>query len=254
MDRSSWQNKFQVLEGISEHTAMTSDNSFGLLFKMEGKRPTMVYFKPLNDSFIDEVYALDRPLLVNFDREFIEEDDAEYALDVMALFNRSPFLRLDTADGANALKKILELLLAEYHGPSPSYIMLKSLVKVLFLQLIRIANQGFLLQEIDQKRVYQFLELMETHFMEWRKAEMYSDEMGIGPKRLNQILKSKLGLTANQIMDQRILTEAKRKLMEGGHTIKEIAFLLGFESLSSFSRFFKKMEGQSPSQYRALYS
>lgn len=119
MDRSSWQNKFQVLEGISEHTAMTSDNSFGLLFKMEGKRPTMVYFKPLNDSFIDEVYALDRPLLVNFDREFIEEDDAEYALDVMALFNRSPFLRLDTADGANALKKILELLLAEYHGPRP---------------------------------------------------------------------------------------------------------------------------------------
>ena len=119
MDRSNWRNKFQVLEGISENTRMTSDNSFGLLFKMEGKRPTVVYFKPLNDSFIDEVYALDKPLLVNFDREFIEEDDTEYALDVMSLFNRSPFLRLDTANSANTLKKILELLLAEYYGPLP---------------------------------------------------------------------------------------------------------------------------------------
>ena len=128
--------------------------------------------------------------------------------------------------------------------------MLKTLLKVLLLHLIRYQNDGFLEQDLNQKRVFQFLELMETHFLNETNPKFYAHEIGIGLKRLNQILKEKLNLTAKQVIQQRQITEAKRKLVRSEVSTKELAFELGFGSLSSFSRFFKKKVGVNPSVYK----
>jgi len=95
-----------------------------------------------------------------------------------------------------------------------------------------------------------FLELMEIHFLEKTNTSFYADKIGISSKRLNQILKEKLNLRAKQIIQQRQITEAKRRLVRSEITIKELAFILGFDSMSSFSRFFKKHIGVSPSVFR----
>lgn len=97
--------------------------------------------------------------------------------------------------------------------------------------------------------MFDFLELMETSFLKETKANYYAKELGITEKRLNQILTEKLNLTAKQIIQQRQITEAKRQLVKSEITIKELAFELGFESFSSFSRFFKKHTGVSPSKF-----
>ncbi|WP_368667559.1 helix-turn-helix domain-containing protein [Ancylomarina sp. 16SWW S1-10-2] len=46
------------------------------------------------------------------------------------------------------------------------------------------------------------------------------------------------------------MTEAKRRLLKREITTKELAFVLCFDSISSFSRFFKKNVGVSPSIFR----
>ena len=49
--------------------------------------------------------------------------------------------------------------------------------------------------------------------------------------------------------------ERARKLLEDGDLrVSEVAFMVGFQSLSQFNRVFKKFSGRSPTQYRALRS
>ena len=91
---------------------------------------------------------------------------------------------------------------------------------------------------------------METSFLKETTTDYYANQIGISSKRLNQILKEKLKRTAKQIIQQRLLTEAKRKLIKGDVSTKELSFNLGFDSISSFSRFFKKNVGVSPSVFK----
>lgn len=50
----------------------------------------------------------------------------------------------------------------------------------------------------------------------------------------------------------RIRVEKARDLLQDRHLrISEIAFIVGFQSLSQFNRVFKKLSGRSPTQYRA---
>ncbi|MEP2237673.1 MAG: helix-turn-helix domain-containing protein [Maribacter sp.] len=92
------------------------------------------------------------------------------------------------------------------------------------------------------------------NFAIWKKYQtsQFSHCSSLVVKYLNQVRQDKLGLTAKQIIQQRQITEAKRKLIKSEITTKELAFELGFESISSFSRFFKKNVGVSPTQFKAL--
>ena len=56
----------------------------------------------------------------------------------------------------------------------------------------------------------------------------------------------------SQIIKDRLVLEAKRKLKFSNKTVREIAFELGFEDPAYFSRLFSKNAGVSPAQYRQL--
>lgn len=250
MAREVWENKIQIIEEPDQKTKMLSVNSFGIYFELSPEKTLGIHFKPLNESFKNQTFDSQNGTLINFERDLIEEDDIEYALDVMSLFNRSPQLVLNISKQVKQVQQVMLLITEEYNNPNSSYIMLKTLLKLMFLNLIRFQNKDFLGQDQNQKRIFQFLELMETSFLKQTASTYYAAEIGISEKRLNQILKEKLDMTAKQIIQQRQITEAKRRLIKSEITIKELAFLLGFDSFSSFSRFFKKAVGESPSTYR----
>ncbi|WP_349663187.1 helix-turn-helix domain-containing protein [Cellulophaga lytica] len=248
MPVTNLKHKIKIEKSLTKKTTMLSGNSFGIYFCLTADYNAVVYFKPLNDFFPDTAFEVKKGILLNFERDLIEEDDVEYALDVMTLFNKQPQLVLKTPKQVAKVKNAINLVVEEYNTAA-SYIMMKTLLKVLLLSLIRIGNENFIAQDLKQKRVFDFLELMETSFLKETKANYYAKELGITEKRLNQILTEKLNLTAKQIIQQRQITEAKRQLVKSEITIKELAFELGFESLSSFSRFFKKHTGVSPSKF-----
>lgn len=249
MNKEFANKKIQIIQNFESNTELFSGNSMGIYFKFDSESNLKIYFKPLNEVFKPDVFT-NNGVLLNFERELIDEDDVEYALDVFSLFNKYPQFELTERLKVEQIKKVFQLLKDELYSSEMSYIMLKTLLKVLLLHLIRYQNQSFLEQDLNQKRVFQFLELMETHFLEHTNADFYADEIGISMKRLNQILKEKLNLTAKQIIQQRQITEAKRSLVRSEITTKELAFKLGFDSISSFSRFFKKHIGVSPSVFR----
>ncbi|GLU45395.1 helix-turn-helix domain-containing protein [Allomuricauda sp. NBRC 101325] len=191
-------------------------------------------------------------VLISFKRELLEGDLKEFLLDVFRMFNiQGEFSCLQVnQQTSEGLSSVFDLLVEEYEKEGEQLIMLKALLKVFLLKLIQLKEEHFTKQDINEKRIYEFMLLLETNYVEERTAEYYASNLGISAKRLNQILKDKLNKTAMQLIHDRILLEAKRQIIHSENTIKEIAFNLGFKDRSYFSRFFKQHSGQTAQEFQ----
>ncbi|TKC09703.1 helix-turn-helix domain-containing protein [Pedobacter frigoris] len=83
--------------------------------------------------------------------------------------------------------------------------------------------------------------------------EQYAEKLKISTETLNQLCKGETGLTAKQLQLDLKITEAKRLLLYSSLNTSEIAFKLGFEDNSYFSRIFKKKTNISPANFREKY-
>ncbi|SHJ91434.1 AraC-type DNA-binding protein [Arenibacter nanhaiticus] len=191
-------------------------------------------------------------VLISFKQELLEGDLKEFLLDVFRMFNvQGEFSCLQVnEETAKGLVDVYQLLEEEYKKETINLIMLKALLKVFLLKLIQLKEEHFTLQDINEKRVYEFMLLLEDNYQEKRNADFYAEQIGISAKRLNQVLKEKLDKTAVQIIHDRLIQEAKRQIIHSENTIKEIAYNLGFKDQSYFSRFFKAQAEQTPQEFQ----
>ncbi len=95
-----------------------------------------------------------------------------------------------------------------------------------------------------------FKKLVDHKYMDWHKVGEYAEGIHISSKHLSQTVKSITGKSAKQIIQDRLILEAKRLLLHTNLTIKEIAYRIGFEEPLHFSSFFKKKVGVSASEFR----
>jgi len=191
-------------------------------------------------------------VLISFKRELVEGDLKEFLLDVFRIFNiQGEFSCLQLNQQTSAgLASVFQLLLEEYEKKEMQLVMIKALLKVFLLKLIQLKEEHFTRQDINEKRIYEFMLLLEMNYLNERTADFYADKLGISAKRLNQILKEKLDKTAVQLIHDRVVLEAKRQIIHSENTIKEIAFNLGFKDSSYFSRFFKQLTRQTPQEFQ----
>jgi len=78
----------------------------------------------------------------------------------------------------------------------------------------------------------------------------YADEMAVTSDYLNKTVKNLTGKTAKDHIQSKLITEAKRSLLFSNISNKELAYELGFEESAHFNNFFKKITGQTPSEFR----
>lgn len=96
-----------------------------------------------------------------------------------------------------------------------------------------------------------FRELLNQHYVQWHKVSEFAEAMNISPDYLNNVVKSNIGKTAKELINQRIVLEAKRLGLHTSLSTKEIAYQLGYDDPSHFSKFFKKETTQSFSEFRS---
>ncbi len=77
-----------------------------------------------------------------------------------------------------------------------------------------------------------------------------ADRLNISAGYLTDLLKQESGKTALEHIHIYLIAEAKNKLMGEDQSVSEIAYALGFENLSYFSRLFKKEVGMSPNVFK----
>jgi AraC-like DNA-binding protein len=94
-----------------------------------------------------------------------------------------------------------------------------------------------------------------------RFIEQHSDEeislaklakaININPTHLSEKFKHVTGVNFVDYVARTRFDKARKLLTDGDVRISEIAFEVGFQSLSQFNRVFKRLSGKSPTAYRA---
>lgn len=133
--------------------------------------------------------------------------------------------------------------------------MLVMLLKRLIIVVTRLARSTYMPREQQPEErfntIRRFNLLVETHFREQHSVSYYADRMNKSPKTLSNVFALYNHKTPLQVIQERILIEARRLLYYTDKPAKQITFELGFEDSAYFSNFFKRHTGQSPQEFRS---
>ena len=117
-------------------------------------------------------------------------------------------------------------------------------------------QQGFteVKKGADLDHVMLFKDLLEQQFCRQKRVSSYAQQMHVTEKRLNQATSKVLGKSPKQMINERILLEAKRLLAHTNESVKEIGFELGFEEPTNFIKYFRKHHNITPVEFREGFS
>lgn len=96
-----------------------------------------------------------------------------------------------------------------------------------------------------------YKDLIDKNFRKERQVQAYASELGVSPNYLNVLTRKHLGKSALEMINGRVILEVKRMLIRTDCGVSEIAYCLGFNELSYFTRFFKHHTGVTPLEFRA---
>lgn len=98
--------------------------------------------------------------------------------------------------------------------------------------------------------LFNFRKLINEHYTQMRLPKEYAALLYITPNHLNALCNDLLGMSAGEVIRERILLEARRLLVNMDTSISEIAYRLNFADNSYFTKFFKKYAGMTPEDFR----
>jgi AraC family transcriptional activator of pobA len=113
--------------------------------------------------------------------------------------------------------------------------------------------------EISGKTVTRFIEEIDQYVASGLlsikglpSVHYLAERLNISPGYLTDLLKQESGKTALEHIHIYLISEAKNRLKSEDHSVSEIAYALGFENLSYFSRLFKKEVGTTPVLFKKM--
>ncbi|MED5608334.1 transcriptional regulator, AraC family [Pseudomonas delhiensis] len=153
------------------------------------------------------------------------------------------------------LSTLFESIEREYTRQEPGReLMLRSLVSALLVWLgrrhLQASHAASATPDRGREHLQAFRRLVEQRFREHLPIERYAERLGISAAHLNALCRRLAGASALQLINQRLLLEAKRNLVYTDMTVQEVSDQLGFSEPAYFSRFFKRGTGQSPRAFR----
>ncbi|MEM6995133.1 MAG: helix-turn-helix domain-containing protein [Myxococcota bacterium] len=163
-----------------------------------------------------------------------------------------PFVDV-AGQAAETLAHLLEMMRHEQLRDAPSWAMTQSLLCA-FLLTIHRARQGgrSAAPPVLDDRVRRLVAKIDRNYLVHRSTSFYAKDVGLTPKRINELVRGAMGKTIAQLIGDRIILQAKRELRFTGRSVKEIAHALAYEDPAYFSRFFRRHTGMTPRAFREL--
>lgn len=245
---------------FGEHSINHRIDFYAIIWFTEDQHEHFIDFEPFpirkNLVYLiaeKQVHAIPSHSLPNA-RVIVFSSDFFYSIEEIQL--RQLFLPFENegiqipAEMVTPLESLFSLILLEYHGSS-DFNLLSKYTATLLLHLYRFSSRPLSAVSNRDSRMVRLLQLIQLHFKEQKPVSFYAQQIGLTPKRINEILKEVAEVTISQLCHQLLLLESKRMLFNEALSIKEIAYQLSFSDQSYFSRFFKKYTSTTPEKFRA---
>ena len=193
--------------------------------------------------------------LFHFNDAFLSQHEFDRDLWMQyQLFNElsSPLIEPDAGDLSH-LEQLRSLILLELGDEAYNYrSQVYHLFQVLLLKIERIKrshHEDISPSDAGFKTVVQFRALIDRDMNQSKKVVDFARELGISAKSLTNLTKRFLNQTPAEIIAEQKVIEAKRLLSNTSLSIKEIAYKLGFDQATYFTKYFKKLEGITPKAF-----
>ena len=170
----------------------------------------------------------------------------------------APILIPMKVHGHSSLINFLDQLTNEYRARRPGRSQaIRALIDLCLTWILRAADNP-LEEEVSalrpsrsEKRLATFFDLVEENYCgDWGPSK-YADKIGVSTAQLTRDCRSLDGRSPLEIIHDRLLKQANRKLAYTQWSIAQISDALGFSDVGYFSRFYKRKTGKTPSEYRS---
>jgi AraC-like DNA-binding protein len=216
-------------------------------------KPDTFYFTIPQQVHLKEEMKPMQGFALRFNEEFLQLEENRGLRELPLLQNQAGGheLRLTAAD-VTFIRDAMRRMLAEFRGSgSWKNAMLAAELRVLVIYLSRLYTQQFGVSPNGEYRLLrEFQGLVEQLFREEHEVAGYAARLHISPGHLNEQVKEQSGKTAIHHIHARMVVEAKRQLLYSDVSVKELADELGFEDPAYFTRWFKRLTGETPIRYR----
>ncbi|MEO5891775.1 MAG: helix-turn-helix domain-containing protein [Ferruginibacter sp.] len=220
---------------------------------------TLFAFAPFQPFIFSTENAV-KGVVINFHPEFmfIHRHEKEKAFKEVLYnnANQAPFVNINI-NSTSAFEMLCENIEAEMKNPSlAQYDLLVAYLRIFLINASRLkmeqqqltASSG---KEGKEHQILQKLkDAIEENFRAKHSPGDYAAMLYVTTKTLAKVSKLHYNKTLSNIINERIIIEAKRELYLTNKAVKEIAYELGYEDEYYFSRFFKVNTNVSPQKYR----
>jgi AraC family transcriptional regulator, transcriptional activator of pobA len=154
-------------------------------------------------------------------------------------------------------KPVLQNLLDDITREFDTHLMLRleilsGLFKIFLIHMKRLATTIWQEEASTHKmRLYNnFYAVLDKQFRTMKQVAEYASELSVTPSYLTDVVKKVTGYSASYHIQQRMVQEAKRLAIYSDANMKMVAYSLGFEDLSHFSKFFKHAAGINFTEFK----
>lgn len=186
------------------------------------------------------------------------DDDIKFLHSSMLFSDLYDVAKIHVHQQMHDLKIIMDAMEVEYNKTPDSnqYQILHNMLHIFLLQAEReMHKQGYKehTPSINLNYLLLFKETLEKNFQKEKSVNKYASGLNISEKQLHKATTLLLDKTPKQIIDERIILEAKRLLIYSNHSVKEIAYNLGYQEPTNFIKYFRKHTHSTPTEFREQF-
>ncbi|MBI3241257.1 MAG: helix-turn-helix domain-containing protein [Chloroflexi bacterium] len=221
--------------------------------------PNTFFFITPGQIHYPEITKAPTGYVILFTEDFLSmsrlEHDFLRGFDFFHRIDHVPTLHLND-EAAQPFNTMCAQMHKEYNGDAfGRLVVLQSLLQNFLVQIQRhyAASAKPVEPRTGDMLVQQFIRLIDLHFVEKQEVQDYAALLGVTAGHLTDMTREVLGISASQLIHQRLIVEAKRLFVHSGQTVAQISNQLKFADPSYFARFFKRESGYSPTQFKEHY-
>lgn len=162
---------------------------------------------------------------------------------------------------ADGVARAFASLIAEVSLPNPTMLLLKGC----FYQILIEGYRSFVKRDAVRSddtininavghTVYAIICYIDDHLFSMNNLMEMAQELGYSYNYLSHLFRRKTGMTIQTYVSRKKIEQSTKLLLDERYSITEIATMLNYDCIQSFSKAFRRAMGESPTEYRTKHS